>query len=104
MKYSGFVIEFKSPSGYRKLSDEQQIMLQEYKNNNFKVLVSNDYDEILEDIIHHFDGVRIKCNHCSRKFKSTETMNNHSKFIHKYFKEKIIYSNNKYRWMNMKMS
>ena len=94
MKYSGFAIEFKSPSGYGKLSDKQQIMLQEYKNNNFKVLVSNDYDAILEEIIHYFDGVRIKCNNCSRKFKSAETMKNHSKYIHKCYKEKIIYSIN----------
>ena len=94
MKYSGFAIEFKSPSGYEKLSDKQQIMLQEYKNNNFKVLVSNDYDEILEEIIHYFDGVRIKCINCSRKFKSAETTKNHSKYIHKCYKEKIIYSIN----------
>ena len=39
IKYSGFAIEFKSPSGSGKLSDKQQIMLQEYGNNNFKVLV-----------------------------------------------------------------
>ena len=84
MRYSGFAIEFKSPSGNGKLSDEQQIMLQEYGNNNFKVLVSNDYDEIIKEIIHYFDGVRIKCNHCSRKFKSTETLKNHSNYIHKH--------------------
>ena len=82
MRYSGFAIEFKSPSGNGKLSDEQQIMLQEYGNNNFKVLVINDYDEIIKEIIHYFDGVTIKCNHCSRKFKSTETLKNHSNYIH----------------------
>ena len=35
------------------------MMLQEYTNNGFKVLVSNDYDEIIKEIIHYFDGVRI---------------------------------------------
>ena len=81
--YSGFAIEFKSPIGYGELSEHQNVMLQEYTNNGFKVLLSNDYDEIIKEIIHYFDGVRIKCNHCSRKFKSSQTMKNHSKYIHK---------------------
>ena len=76
--YSGFAIEFKSPRGNGQLADDQKVMLQEYRNNSFKVLVSNDYE-----IIHYFDGVRIKCNHCSRKFKSSETLKNHLKYIHK---------------------
>ena len=83
LKYSGFAIEFKTPTGYGKLSDEQEMMLQEYENNNYKILVSNDYDEIIKEIILYFQGVRIKCKHCSRKFKSTETLSNHLKFIHK---------------------
>ena len=45
--YSGFAIEFKSPRGYGELSEHQNVMLQEYTNNGFKVLVSNDYDEIM---------------------------------------------------------
>ena len=81
--YSGFAIEFKSPIGYGKLSEYQNMMLQEFAKNGFKVLLSNNYDEILKEIIHYFDGVRIKCNHCSRKFKSSQTMKNHSKYIHK---------------------
>ena len=84
LKYSGFAIEFKTPTGYGKLSEEQEMMLQEYENNNYKILVSNDYDEIIKEIILYFQGVRIKCKHCSRKFKSTETLSNHLKFIHKY--------------------
>ena len=83
--YSGFVIEFKNPKGNGQLSEDQKVILQEYRNNGFKVLVSNDYDEILEEIIHYFDGVRIKCNHCSRKFKSSKTLKNHFKHIHKLF-------------------
>ena len=82
LKYSGFAIEFKTPTGYGKLSEEQGMMLQEYENNNYKILVSNDYDEIIKEIILYFQGVRIKCKHCSRKFKSTETLSNHLKFIH----------------------
>ena len=84
LKYSGFAIEFKTPTGYGKLSEQQEMMLQEYENNNYKILVSNDYDEIIKEIILYFQGVRIKCKHCSRKFKSTETLSNHLKFIHKH--------------------
>ena len=84
LKYSGFAIEFKTPTGYGKLSKEQEMMLQEYENNNYKTLVSNDYDEIIKEIILYFQGVRIKCKHCSRKFKSTETLKNHSNYIHKH--------------------
>ena len=84
LKYSGFAIEFKTPTGYGKLSEEQEMMLQEYENNNYEILVSNDYDEIIKEIILYFQGVRIKCKHCSRKFKSTETLSNHLKFIHKH--------------------
>ena len=84
LKYSGFAIEFKTPTGYGKLSEEQEMMLQEYENNNHKILVSNDYDEIIKEIILYFQGVRIKCKHCFRKFKSTETLSNHSNYIHKH--------------------
>ena len=87
--YSGFAIEFKSPRGYGELSEHQNVMLQEYTNNGFKVLVSNDYDEIIKEIIHYFDEVRIKCNHCSRKFKSLKTLKNHSNYIHRYISRKI---------------
>ena len=82
--YSGFVIEFKSLKGNGKLSEQQIAMLQEYKNNNYKILVSNDYDEIIEEIIHYFDGVRIKCNFCKNKLKSAETLKNHLKYFHKH--------------------
>ena len=81
--YSGFAIEFKSPRGYGELSEHQNVMLKEYTNNGFKVLLSNDYDEILKEIIHYFDYVRILCSHCSRKFKSSKTLKNHTNYIHK---------------------
>ena len=84
LKYSGFAIEFKTPTGYGKLSKEQEMMLQEYENDNYKTLVSNDYDEIIKEIILYFQDVRIKCKHCYRKFKSTETLKNHSNYIHKH--------------------
>ena len=82
-KYSGFAIEFKSPQGFGNLSEHQNVMLKEYTLNNFKVLLSNDYDEIIKEIIHYFDDVRIICTLCSRKFKSSKTLKNHTNYIHK---------------------
>ena len=81
--YSGFAIEFKSPQGYGNLSQIQNVILKEYTLNGFKVLLSNDYDEILKEIIHYFDDVRIICSNCSRKFKSSKTLKNHINYIHK---------------------
>ena len=40
--YTGFAIEFKNPNGNGILSDDQSKMLQQYQNNGFKILVSND--------------------------------------------------------------
>ena len=84
LNYSGFAIEFKTPKCDGKLSKEQEMMLQEYENNNYKTLVSNDYDEIIKEIILYFQGVRIKCKHCIKKFRSSETLQNHCNYIHKY--------------------
>ena len=40
--YTGLAIEFKSPNGKGILSYDQYKMLQQYENNGFKTLVSND--------------------------------------------------------------
>lgn len=81
--YTGFVIELKTPKGTGELSEHQTAMLEEYKNNGYKVLVSNDYDEIVIELYNYFQGVRVKCKYCDRKFKSTKTMKKHHKYFHK---------------------
>ena len=81
--YTGFCIEFKSPKGNGVLSSDQAIMLRKYESNNFKTLVSNDYDQIIEQIIEYFRNVGIKCLHCSRIFTSSQTLENHMKGFHK---------------------
>ena len=42
---TGFCIEFKSPKRNGVLSSDQSMILLQYKNNGFKTLVSNDYDQ-----------------------------------------------------------
>ena len=75
--YTGFCIEFKSPKGNGVLSPDQSMMLRQYQNNGFKTLVSNDYDQIIEQIIEYFRDVRIKCSHCPRRFISSQSLWNH---------------------------
>ena len=81
--YTGFCIEFKSPKGNGVLSPDQSMILQQYQNNGFKILVSNDYDQIREQIIEYFRDVRTLCSHCPRRFISSESLSNHIKSFHK---------------------
>ena len=81
--YTGFAIEFKSPKGNGVLSPDQSMMLRQYQNNGFKTLVSNDYDQIIEQIIEYFRDVRIKCSYCLRRFISSQSLRNHIEFVHK---------------------
>ena len=52
--YTGFCIEFKSPKGNGVLSPDQSMILLQCQNSGFKILVSNDYDQIIEQIIEYF--------------------------------------------------
>ena len=81
--YTGFCIEFKSPKGNGILSPDQSMILLQYQNNGFKTLVSNDYDQIIEQKIEYFVDVRIKCSYCPRRFISSQSLRNHIKFFHK---------------------
>ena len=81
--YTGFCIEFKSPKGNSVLSPDQPMILLQYQNNGFKTLVSNDYDQIIEQIIEYFRDVRILCSYCPRRFISYQSLKNHIKGFHK---------------------
>ena len=70
-------LRLKNPKGNGVLSDDQSKMLQQYQNNGFKALVSNDYDYIFEHLIEYFRDVRIKCSYCSRKYISSLSIKNH---------------------------
>ena len=81
--YTGFCIEYKSPKGNGVLSPDQSMILLQYQNNGFKTLVSNNYDQIIEQIIEYFRDVRLLCSHCPRRFISPQSLRNHIKFFHK---------------------
>jgi hypothetical protein len=83
--FSGFAIELKTPTGKGILSKKQSKSLKRFKRLcNYKVLVSNNYDEIVEKIIIYFQSVRIQCEHCKGKFKTSDTLANHEKYFHRH--------------------
>ena len=81
--FTGFAIEFKNPNGKGVLSYDQSIMLQQYQNNGFKTLVSNDYDYIIEQLIEYFRDIRIKCSYCPRRLICSQSLKKHIKSFHK---------------------
>ena len=82
-KFAGFAIEFKTPKGTGIVSPDQESMLEKYKQNNWKTLLTNDYDDCIVQLVDYFEGVRVKCEHCSMKFKSKKTIKNHHRYFHK---------------------
>jgi prophage antirepressor-like protein len=85
--YSGFAIELKSPTGLGVISENQYKMKQIYQNNNFKTLISNDYNKIIFEIIQYMNDTRILCIHCKRRFKNIDSLNNHFKYFHKIIQQ-----------------
>ena len=81
--YTGFAIEFKNPNGNGVLSHNQSKMLQQYQNNGFKTLVSNDYDYIIEQLIEYSRDIRIKCSYYQGKFISSLSIKTHIISFHK---------------------
>ena len=81
--YTGLVVEFRLPQGHGVLSCDQSKMLRQYQSNGFEIIISTDYDYIIEQLIAYFRDVRIKCLQCSRKFISSQSLNNHLKSFHK---------------------
>ena len=81
--FNGFAIEFNTPHGIGVLSDKQKDMQTQYELNNFKVLISNNYDEVITSIIEYMRGTRVKCIHCSSKFKSSTLLKKHYNTNHR---------------------
>ena len=56
--YNGMAIEFKHPNGSGRLSTKQENFLLDLNDNcDYKVIVSNDYDEILLNILEYMDSI-----------------------------------------------
>ena len=83
LNFKGLVIEFKTPAGTGKLSDNQIEFLDSLLENGFITMVSNDYDEIVFALINYFKDLRFKCRFCCKQFKTNEEREAHHKLIHK---------------------
>jgi hypothetical protein len=81
--YNGLTIELNTPNGKGVAHEKQHAFMNMSSATKNKVLLSNDYDEIITEIINYMMDVRVICVYCSRKFKTLETVNTHHKCIHR---------------------
>ena len=82
--YQGLALELKSPTGKGKLSNKQNEYLNKLELSGYKCIISNDYEEIIVEMIKYFDDIMYPCKHCiKRGYKTIEKLNNHIKYFHK---------------------
>ncbi len=81
--YQGLCIEFKSPTNNYEVSESQIKMKEQYRKNNYKFILSNDYDKICVRIHKYMDGVRIPCEYCSKSFCNKNTLEIHYSQFHR---------------------
>lgn len=55
-EYNGLAIEFKTPTGKGELSDNQASFLDALHENNFKIIISNNYEELILQLHNYFKG------------------------------------------------
>jgi prophage antirepressor-like protein len=86
-QYNGMAIELKSPSGRGTIQHNQLLWLERHHLNNYKIVVSNDYDVLVNIINEYFRDVRVACPFCvrhTRHFKSGESLNKHVVGFHNH--------------------
>ena len=86
-KHIGFAIELKTPKGTGSVSDKQQRYLHNLQEQNYKVIVSHDYDEVTKQIHDYMASRKFCCHLCknnrfAHSFKTKEKLHTHIKVIH----------------------
>ena len=83
--YQGLALEMKTPTGKGILSNNQNEYLNKLELSGYKCIISNDYDEIVVELIKYFGDIMFPCKHCNNKrgYKTIEKLNNHIKYFHK---------------------
>ena len=76
----------KTPKGNGIISDNQQKYLDKLYDNNFKVIVSNDYTSIIMELLEYKKHIIYKCKYCCRYFYSVESRSKHYTFFHRNLK------------------
>jgi len=72
--YRGMCIELKTPKGSGKLSEAQEQFLQRMRNNKFYILISNDYDDIVQEITRYVNNIIKDTPRRVRKRKTATTV------------------------------
>lgn len=85
-KYHGMCCEFKNPFGTGKLSQSQITVMDKFEKLGYKILVSNDYDEIVINILNYWEDIkfskRIKCDKCKKTFANQNNLIKHCDKFH----------------------
>ena len=81
--YKGLCIEFKSPTYNYRVSKVQYELMEKYSNNNYKFILSNDYDEICIEVQDYMKGVRLPFKYCIKHFHNKDTLETHYRVIHR---------------------
>ena len=75
--YKGLCILFKSPTNNYHVSKAQYELMEKYSNNNYKFIVSNDYDEICIEVHDYMKGIRVPRKYCIKHFYNNDTLETH---------------------------
>jgi len=83
--YQGLALEFKTPTGKGVISTKQTDYLKKLETSGYKCLISNDYDEIIVELLKYFNDIIYPCKFCDNKrgYKTIDKLNKHYKYFHK---------------------
>ena len=84
--FNGLAIELKTPKGNGIISENQQIFLNRLHDNNYKIIASNDFTDIILQILEYKKHLMYKCKYCIKYFYSPESRSNHYRYFHKNYK------------------
>ena len=85
-RYVGLAIQLKTTKGTGHLSDEQIAYLRNMEINGFKVMISNNYNDIIIEITQYMNGLRLICPKCLKRkklYKTKESLDNHMMTFHR---------------------
>lgn len=80
--HCGLIIELKNPAGSGELSPMQKAVIARYREDGYRVIVSNDGFAICAKLGVWFEHLRLQCRFCKLKFRTQRTREIHYKVIH----------------------
>ena len=86
----GLIVEFKAPNGNGELSTEQIEIINRYKDDGFKLIVTNNILDFVKRVTIWFLHLRLRCKYCSHKFKSEHSRQKHYVHFHHIQKQLCV--------------